>query len=354
MRPYRSWAGFNSKRGRKGSPRRYSDLIRSNRVYLVLLITLLVGVSVAAPASGAEVACYGLAPTPVEREPHPEWGGEIIRGTDGDDVIIATDEGDLVYAGGGNDKVCGLDGGDNLYGQDGHDRLDGGEEGWNRLYGGAGDDELTVATSESGNDLVDDHMWGGAGDDKLYVGVGAARMHGGPGDDLLDAGSGPWSDFSQVTYAGSGPVELDLVSGVAKAADGTDTVVNVRIVQGSGKADVLVGDSHSNWLSGGEGPDVIRGGGAADDITGGVGRDRLAGGAGNDRIRGGRGDDQIWGHRGNDALYGDRERDTLRGGSGRDYLAGLADFDEGHGGPHADTCYKVERRSSCRVISAPR
>lgn len=90
-------------------------------------------------------------------------------------------------------------------------------------------------------------------------------------------------------------------------------------VNGTGRADTLVGDVRAN---------VLRGLGGPDTITGRAGDDFLDGG---DRLDGGPGDD---------VLIGGPGRDRLEGGQGRDILIGNGD-DVLIGGPGIDRCFKT-------------
>ena len=97
-----------------------------------------------------EERCDGLLPT--------------LIGTAGDDVLRGTDGPDVVMGLGGADRLLGAQAGDVLCGGAGDDRLSG-DNGADRLLGGFGDDVLS----------------GGNGDDRLV---------GGPGSDVLLQGGG--------------------------------------------------------------------------------------------------------------------------------------------------------------------
>ncbi len=68
----------------------------------------------------------------------------------------------------------------------------------------------------------------------------------------------------------------------------TDAQPNVN---GTGNADIIVGNAAINVLNGGDGNDDIYGGGGNDTLNGGNGNDRLYGGSGNDTLIGGAGSD---------------------------------------------------------------
>ncbi|MBZ5736600.1 hypothetical protein [Nocardioides mangrovi] len=177
-------------------------------------------------------------------------------GTDGDDVIV-------VQAGTDVDEVDGLGGDDTICVV-------------SRLFA----DSSTTVRGGPGNDrifgdFVGESLYGGPGDDYLYGGEPGTRssltvLDGGPGSDVLDASGSP---RSVARFAGVGPVVVDLATGTARTADGTDVLVGVHDVVGTSRADTLRGDSYDNVLTGGGGADRIVGRGGHDRADGGAGRD---------------------------------------------------------------------------------
>jgi Ca2+-binding RTX toxin-like protein len=140
----------------------------------------------------------------------------------------------------------------NFAGSDGHDAL----------FGNGGDDTL------SGGD-GDDFLSGGDGNDSLSGGAGSDYFVGGPGNDTIDGGEitdrFAYSDLNFVTYEwASGPVSLDLEQGTASdGGGGTDTLIHVNFVRGSGFDDLIVGSSTSGLFEqfeGMAGNDTIDGG----------------------------------------------------------------------------------------------
>jgi Ca2+-binding RTX toxin-like protein len=127
----------------------------------------------------------------------------IIAGTNGDDVITGTADDDRIFAAGGNDQVFALGGNDEVHGGTGDDFLDGGPGGFDNLLGEAGNDTLTLATSDiggnasggEGNDTLfgsdtsfsnfDNSLQGDAGNDDLHAGAVGSSMNGGGGSDRL-------------------------------------------------------------------------------------------------------------------------------------------------------------------------
>ncbi|MEA2445399.1 MAG: surface adhesion protein [Thermoleophilales bacterium] len=87
-----------------------------------------------------------------------------------------------------------------------------------------------------------------------------------------------------------------------------------------------------------EGGLIVNGSSKADVIVGTAGDDFIRGNGGNDLICGGDGNDSLLGGSGNDTLYGEAGKDTLIGGGGTDKL---------HGGPGADTCKEARKTKKC-------
>lgn len=109
-------------------------------------------------------------------------GGNVIKGTDGDDLIFARGGHDVVRAQDGDDVVEGGNGNDRLFGMNGNDSLYGGE-GEDEVYGGDGFDFVF-------GDGGKDRLFGGHGNDIMYGGDAADRMLGEDGNDRMDGGGG--------------------------------------------------------------------------------------------------------------------------------------------------------------------
>ncbi len=150
-----------------------------------------------------------------------------------------------------------------------------------------------------------DSLSGLGGNDRLFGGKGADVLQGGLGDDLIDGDEG--SDTASYGAA-LGPIVANLTTGVA-TGEGTDNLVEIENLIGSGFDDQLSGNGAKNTLEGGAGNDVLSGLGDAD---------RLLGGLGDDLLIGGKGDDQLLGGAGNDRLVGGQGNDSLNGGDGID------------------------------------
>ncbi|MDA0781250.1 MAG: putative Ig domain-containing protein [Rickettsiales bacterium] len=101
--------------------------------------------------------------------------------------------------------------------------------------------------------------------------------------------------------------------------------------------DEMHGSEGMDYISGSEGDDLILGNGGTDLLTGGTGNDELYGGNNNDGISGNEGNDLIYGGTGNDALWGDQGNDKIYGEDGQDILTGGTGSDILHGGNDEDT-----------------
>lgn len=204
----------------------------------------------------------------------------------------------------GNDTLTGTSGTDSISGLGGDDALYGGGSA-DTIYGGDGNDSL----------------FGGSGNDSLYGDAGDDTLQGGTGNDRIDGGSGiNTADFSTAASADT----INLTTGSATGGDGTDTLVNIQNVIGTGYNDSITGSTADNVIYGGAGNDTIySGGGGNDTLYGGAGSDRLYGSTGNDVLQGGAGNDSIVGGGGNDtADFSDSSAGitlTLTNGAGTAY-----------------------------------
>jgi Ca2+-binding RTX toxin-like protein len=219
-------------------------------------------------------SCFGKKPTIVGN------ATATVVGTNGPDVIA---RGAIINGLGGDDLICGLKGADHIYGGSGSDKIDGGDQ----------------------QDTID----GGPGNDLITNQGFVARY--------ADCAGG-----ETVSYAtASGPVNVNLATGRATGAAGTDTLVNVNEVRGSRYGDTIRGGNSavlgSGVFAGGKGNDTIFGSSGIPDtsdgdlLVGGDGADKLTStapssepGWPNTLLRGGGGSDTLAGGPGSDtALY---------------------------------------------------
>ncbi len=289
----------------------------------------------------------------------PNMGGfETISGTDGADNIDVSTEGgdhtidglggdDTIKGGSGKDTINGGEGKDTIFGLGGEDTLSGGG-GDDTVYGGDNNDTIN---GNDGNDTLkgdggDDNVDGGLGNDGLFGGDGNDTLKGADGDDVLtgdkgndnlDGGTGS-DTINYDTGAETTGIDVELAKGKTNndGQGGTDTLSNIENVNGSAKADSIIGDGAGNLIKGNGGNDSLRGGGGDDTLTGDDGEDTIDGEDGNDTVLGGNDNDKILGGEGNDVLSGDDGSDTIYGERGNDQLAGGNGEDILDGGLGAD------------------
>lgn len=148
-------------------------------------------------------------------------GVDILSGFTGNDLLDGGGDNDTLYGWDGNDTLRGGSENDILYGGKGNDRLEGGS-GNDKLYGGEGADTLI---DDGGNDYLN----GGDGDDTLDGGNGNSTLIGGNGNDTLKVWRG-----KLYGGAGNDILTLGLAgSGVASGGDGDDTITITSSSSGS-------------------------------------------------------------------------------------------------------------------------
>jgi Ca2+-binding RTX toxin-like protein len=188
------------------------------------------------------------------------------------------------------------------------------------LLGAGGDDTVVGVSAATALAWLD----GGDGNDSLAGGAGNDNLRGGAGNDTIDGGGdnpvgdllfhGDRADFK---FSADG-VTVDLnKQGAAQsisADQGTDILIDIENVRGSGFDDEIIGDGGPNWLFGGLANDSLAGNGDADTLEGAAGNDTLTGGESDDELYGADGDDLIQGGAGFDFIEGWAGNDTLDGG----------------------------------------
>lgn len=236
-----------------------------------------------------------------------------ILGNDGNNRLLGEAGDDSMLGGAGNDTLDGGAGNDTLNGGDGVDLLDysgsaaavsgtlnssitsgtftdntsyfenvtgsgyndsiTGDYNDNVLFGGNGHDTLDGGY---GNDSVS----GGNGNDSLNGGSGNDTLAGGVGVDLLDGDYG--TDTVSYAHLGTG-INAELSTGVVINAQGTDTLVEIEQIIGTGANDVIVWTGTTYSYTG----FILDGRSGNDRLQGNYGNDTLSGGAGNDTLDGG-------------------------------------------------------------------
>lgn len=132
---------------------------------------------------------------------------------------------------------------------------------------------------------ADDVFEPGRGADEIRAGAGHDLVIGfeGDGDDLIDGGDGADAvDYSAIT----GPLGVDLSTGVVTGAAGVDSLVSIESVWTGDGDDLLTGSVADNRLISGAGDDRLDGGQGADVLAGDAGSDTYV-------YRLGDGEDQI-------------------------------------------------------------
>jgi Ca2+-binding RTX toxin-like protein len=263
---------------------------------------------------------------------------DIIRGTDGDDILSLAS---------GNHTVELLDGNDNVHTGNGDDTI----------FGGNGNDSL-----QSGKG--DDALFGGWGDDFLFGGSGVNTLVGGLGDDQYFVGSFRDGNFNTIVLnpgdgadtalrfnVGKDRIDLSAFEAISSFSDiDLDFVPQQfgpnRLRMNLGNGDSLqFGELYDGTLSASSfifatglpvDPQVVRGTANNDVLAGAASNDTLFGFDGNDTLSGGERDDLIRGNGGNDSLYGDNGFDLLMGEAGADTLDGGGNGDKLYGGDDDD------------------
>ncbi|MDQ3940861.1 MAG: hypothetical protein M3238_05885 [Actinomycetota bacterium] len=313
-----------------------------------------------------------------------EYGKDIVNGRGGPDLVAGGPDDDQLDGGEGIDTVSfewqvivnlaaraatgegsdvldGLEnvtasyGSDILIGDGGPNVLDGGR-GRDKLRGLDGDDRLLGGPLETieGRPITAER-------DELVGGLGNDVLNGAWGRDLADFGTS------------STGVVADLTSGTA-TGEGTDSLVHMENLAGSGYDDTLIGDDERNGLRGRPGNDILRGSAGDDLLDGGINDDRIDGGDGIDTLNlkravtaitvdllagtaTGEGSDSIsfvenmngsihadvlTGDTGVNTIIGNSGRDTIHGGAGNDVLNGMAGDDTIFGGDGDDEMFDFE------------
>jgi len=173
-------------------------------------------------------------------------------------------------------------------------------------FSGRGGDDLLVG--RGGNDM----LYGGTGNDSLEGDKGNDLLNGGTGNDTLNGGDGndtasyanaaPDGANGELVASGFGDVLVNLATGSATGAMGSDTLISIENAIGGHGNDTLIGNDGRNLLSGGAGDDLLQGAGGPDVLLLGEGNDTAMGGAGWDRIVIGLGNAAIDGGTGKDLL----------------------------------------------------
>ncbi|MGH1404349.1 MAG: Ig-like domain-containing protein [Alphaproteobacteria bacterium] len=261
------------------------------------------------------------------------------EGTVGDDIIDAAtityaypEEHNRIEAYSGNDIIIGNERFDNLWGGDGDDRIilaatgggASGDDGDDLLLGNSGDDGLVGG-------IGNDSLYGSSGNDILRGGHGDDILSGGAGDDEIYGGSTNWADdgvdtvlfagnFQNYTISSGNDGKIFVQANIG--SDGTDTLSDVEHLKFNditiAVTDILeiptIGLNVADSMIGTDGRDFAFSQAGEDTIDGLSGDDFLAGGADDDTLNGGSGDDVYYYELGDG-------NDTINDTSGYDVLS---------------------------------
>jgi VCBS repeat-containing protein len=210
----------------------YPRRAASSMLVLALAVVLALGaVGAMAPANAAapaaaDLECFGVTATIVGTP-----GDDVIRGTNGADVIVAGRGDDRIKGRGGDDLICGRSGDDEIRGGNGDDRVLG-WRGDDLILGGSGNDRLLGG-------LKADKILGGSGDDVLNGGAATDECDGGPGvNHLVECEVTP----------NEAPIDLTLAPTAVSENQPAGAVVGSLTA-----ADPDVGDTHAFTLVAGAG-----------------------------------------------------------------------------------------------------
>ena len=223
-----------------------------------------------------------------------QGGNDQLRGGDGNDTLLGGDGNDYMTGGSGNDSLVGGNGGDtaDYFFSDTSNSivvdLTAGT-----ATGGGGNDTLSGVENVNGSDYNDtisgdtfaNVLEGRGGNDSLSGLGGSDTLMGGAGNDTMDGGVVldriNYNDINVASYASAtGGVTINLSgitgdgstgSGTASgdASVGTDTLININFIQGSGLNDTITGSSALIFeqIEGGAGNDTLDGGAITDTLN---------------------------------------------------------------------------------------
>lgn len=227
-------------------------------------------------------------------------GKDKVQSGDGEDWIwLDEDDGrsfttgakDTLDAGAGQDYLL-FSGGDHIVAGPGDDRVNGRSEVRGSVFGGGGNDVITVMGPESmavdggnGKDIIGAAytgrgtyaLDGGAGRDRMYLRVRAAIP---TGPIQVNLGKNRMSVAGHRASVRLAGVESLTVRGLGKKRShvtfvGSDRADNFSVLNATLRA---FGRGGKDTLNGGPGNDLLNGGAGRDTLTGSLGRDRCLGG----------------------------------------------------------------------------
>ena len=269
--------------------------------------------------------------------------GELILGDGGINELVGAATHDVLLSGDDNDTLSGLAGNDQLIGGNGNDiYIVGANGGQDTVIDTTGSNTIRFTEEVTFNDVASGLTK--SGDDLvLNVGVGGDQVRivnffslANTIDKFEFESGGEISanqlfDVFSVLAPTATAETIDVLSGVV-GGDGkgglSSSAANLNIeavvdepitLVGTKKADILLGGSSDDSLSGKGGADELFGYQGNDFLHGGGGADKLYGGSGADTLKGANGADQLYGGSGNDLLVGGKGNDTYHYQAGDGY-----------------------------------
>lgn len=267
-------------------------------------------------------------------------GNDLIHAGDGDDFVFSDSGDDTIYGEAGDDQISAMAGKPVLYGGAGNDLLSIGEDVVRaQVFGEAGSDVMQYGSVDGSFGGVAASFAGGQGDDTFqafggFVADGPLlRFEGGSGSDALN-----FENFYGDTIVALNRFELSSVENLKflgltatreQLARFDSLNGSVLRLKDPGKFDLRDYSGTLDQLHGSNGADtidmsgatalsvrVVEGGGGDDTIIGSDVVDLIDGGAGSDTLIGGAGND-IFLYESRSELLGD-PTDVLQGGGGQD------------------------------------
>jgi Ca2+-binding RTX toxin-like protein len=222
---------------------------------------------------GWDIVSYILSPNAIVVNMNLSTGQVTQDGYDGVDTLSSVEEidgsqfndtlmGSDTNAGdeGAQESFDGSRGADYIDGRGGYDEVSyRGTTKWGAIHGINVDLGSGYAIDEWGfRDTVlnIEGVEGSTQNDLIFGSSANNRLDGREGNDTIDGGAGnDWVEYNNT----SGGVQVSLLQGISRGADGNDALLNIENIHGSMYADKLQGDAGDNQFFGSAGDDTIDG-----------------------------------------------------------------------------------------------
>jgi len=198
-----------------------------------------------------------------------------VRGSNSNDTLLGSGANEMFEGRGGDDTIDGRGGFDTVrYDQaptyegisvwlGGNIAYKDGQGGVDTLYNIEGVRGTSWADQIYGDD-ADNLLEGMGGNDRIYGGLGNDTLVGGDGWDTVSYETNSSGNLG--FFGTTGAVNVNLATGIATGADGTDMISGFEAIAGSDFDDTLTGDSSDNDFEGNGGNDIIDGGDGLDRV----------------------------------------------------------------------------------------